>query len=255
MGGFLSRLRFGSDAEKTAAKQDAEPQLLGHEAAHVYQQDGTAPDPDAGLLNKVEAPDLNSEGNDVGMETLELSHEGLQVDEGSDPDPDATGALITEVSFGKLAAADGGGAESEAVIESVSPKYTMFNPDGTPTRADAELGLSNGSMEDQGMAIEKIELAHEKGEWISNLPSSDTDADDLAQHGDTASPHFSEALITNFEVPTLDAAMEDDDEELSSTLEPIAEAEKTGSLSFLAPDMKEELGNLDDDNPGVDDLL
>jgi hypothetical protein len=307
MAGFLSRLRFGRDAEKGAASQDSEPQLLGHEAAHVYQQGSNAPEPAAGVPDKIAASNLDSDGNDVQMETLELSHEGLTIDHGS---PD----------------------EAEGVIESAGVKYTMFNPDGTPVRSTPGLGLSDGSGDDEAMAIEKVELVYEKIERVPNLPTPDPPPEDLAQDGDdaapaefhdaliteislpaldaagkddalptpgagslaqdedgqseydawptkwkgftldgkgatesepaaelsaedgddAASPIFTEALMTSFEVPTLN---QDDAEELSSTLEPIAEAEKSGSITFLSHDMKDELGDLDDDDPGVDDLL
>jgi hypothetical protein len=306
MPGLFSRFRKPTPEPEPvpAAAPGGSNPGLGHEGTHTLQNQGDAPSLQDGgeIVNKMTGPDLTAEGNEVAMETLELSHEGLDLESG-----DAAG---------------------------VDVKYTMFNADGTPVRSTPGLGLSDGSGDDEAMAIEKVELVYEKVERVPNLPAPDPPPEDLAQDGgdsapaefhealitetsfpaldaagqddalpipgdgslapgddgrseydawptkwkgftlddkgtdvgesepaaelsaedgdDAASPIFTEALMTSFEVPTLN---QDDAEELSSTLEPIAEAEKSGSITFLSPDMKDELGDLDDDDPDVDDLI
>ena len=83
MGGFLSRFRVKRNAE-----------------APEQPSDGSLPE-------KITSGDLPAEGNDVAIESIEISHEGLELDDSS----------------------QGNG---------VSVKYTMFLPDSTPVRSDED---------------------------------------------------------------------------------------------------------------------
>ena len=78
-GGFLSRFRFKRDP--AASDANSSP---AHEASHSLQQDsGPAQDGGStgGMPEQVASSDLPAEGNDIAMEKLTLSHEGIDLEQ------------------------------------------------------------------------------------------------------------------------------------------------------------------------------
>lgn len=199
--GFLSRFR-----SKNATDTGISNPEVAEQQANV------------GMPDKVAAGDLPASGNDVAIEELSLSHEGLTLDQ-SDPTA-ADGLAITDGT--SQPAADASTKLGQFAINGNSPaepddgaagiKYTLFQDDGTPLRASA----------------------------------------------DAAAPEFNSALISETSLPKLDAMDSDQpappgpDE--MSTLVPLTESkEMTGAFTYHSPDMAEQLDEPDDD-PDVDDL-
>ena len=241
-GGFLSRFRFRRNAEGSPAGPAEEP--------------GNPRPPDDAMPDKVATPDLDAEGNDVAMESMELSHEGLDLDE----ETDASSTKLAQYAINGNSPGDGDslpGALQESRPESdetagVDVKYTMFKADGTPVAADGDAPDFQDALITE-TTLPKLDAAD---------PPPDG-PDGLAADGQDGSGEYNsfEAWPNKWYVPELDSdssavpPIPPDDPEEMTTLEPIAEAkETTGSIPILAADLKTELFD-DDGDPDPDDLI
>jgi hypothetical protein len=152
------------------------------------------------------------------MESLALSHEGVEVGESSE-------------SSTKLA---------QYAINGKSPGGT------SPLEDMVDSG--EGSDED-GMAIEKLELAYEKVERTAGGATPDPPPQDLAQNDDGEAAGWP----VKWYVPELDSDQGDPDE--MTTLVRLTESkEMTGVISYIAPDQTTELFDADDEDSDPDDL-
>jgi hypothetical protein len=250
MGGFFSRFR--RPVEKL---DESEP-------------------PELATPEKLEGADLNADGNDVAMESMELSYEGLNLEPNA---VDSDGLTLSP-----------GTPPPAGVVEGIGVKYTMFKEDGTPVRAEPgepQNLAGEDSSDEEAMAIEKVELAYEKVERVpasegdgapdfrdgliteTGLPALDANAkepapDGVAQDGEGGTTEYNpiQAWPVKWYVPELDSdssgvpPIPPDDPEEMTTLQPIAEAkETTGAITFLAADQKTELFE-DDNDSDPDDL-
>jgi hypothetical protein len=205
-GGFLSRFR--RHAETPPAKPD-EMELSSGEAAPA-------------MPDKLTSPELNGEGNDVAIETLALSHEGLEL-EGED----AAGLDV---------------------------KYTMFDADGTPVAAEGDAPAFQDALITE-TALPKLDAGDPSPDPAPDGP------DGLASDGQDGGgeSNFFEAWPAKWYVPELDsdssASLPHIDPDEETTLQPIAESPQAdGGITSLAAATETEPGPTNDD-PDVDDLI
>ena len=259
MPGLFSRFRKPATEPEPipeAAPGGSNP-ALGHEATHTLQNPGDTPSPQdgGGFVDKMTGPDLDAEGNDIAMESLELSHEGLDLD-GEEMDASST-RLAQYAINGNSPAPEG---------DAVGVKYTLFQADGTPVRAEpggpADMPVE-GSSDEDAMAIYDF---HEALITETSIPKLDAPPNslpgDLSQAGAEGSSEYN--LFDPYPVKWEGSFIDDgkgtgpikpDDLEEATTLEPIAEVkETTGALTFLDADQKTELFD-DDGDSDPDDLI
>lgn len=224
MPGLFSRFRKPTPEPEPvpAAAPGGSNPGLGHEGTHTLQNQGDAPSLQDGgeFVNKLTSPELNGEGNDVAIETLELSHEGLEL-EGED----AAG---------------------------VDVKYTMFKADGTPVAADGDAPDFQDALITE-TTLPKLDAADPLPDGPDGLAADGQDGSG-EYNSFEAWPNKWYVPELDSDSSAVPPIPPDDPEEMT-TLEPIAEAkETTGAITFLDADRKTELSD-DDGDADPDDLI